>query len=53
MTLLYMAKLVAMSLEASLVPRGVREWCSAFPKRVHENDQDSSPNHENPVLVRL
>ena len=42
-----------MSLDASLVPRGGREWCSAFPKRVHENDQDSSPNYENPVLVRV
>ena len=35
----------------SLVPRGGREWRSAFPKRVHENDQNNSLNHENAVLV--
>jgi hypothetical protein len=40
-----------MSLDTALVPRGVREWCSAFPKRFHENYQNNSPNHENAVLV--
>jgi hypothetical protein len=44
MTLLYMERLDAMSLDVSLLPRGGRKWCSAFPKRVHENDQNNSPN---------
>lgn len=47
----YMARLNAISLDASLLPHGGREWCSAFPKWVHENDQNSSPNHENAVLI--